>query len=312
MSAESPPEVVSALVIDDEFLSLGLDVDATLGPFKSPDIAAHPAALNLHDSLEAVMSTLRLPSLIAMMQVFEANEHAATMEDLTDRLTRRLLTDYSDFDNKRGDRIKNFPRDRLVVETGKAIARLTSRTLAVPARELRWQGLVMTWGAFEVFARDFTQTLLNREPSLAQQLIAVPESKKIFNVKNLDLTELIDYGFDLSKSLGTFLLERADFSKIETVRFVLLTLFPLDEALRVAVLDPALWLLNQRRHLIVHKRGVVDAKYLKNTGDSLGIGESLAIKPVGVVDAVKTVANTGLRVVEAANRYTSPQQAPPV
>lgn len=29
-----------------------------------------------------------------------------------------------------------------------------------------------------------------------------------------------------------------------------------------------MWLLSQRRHLIVHRRGIVDAQYLAKTGDS--------------------------------------------
>jgi len=42
-------------------------------------------------------------------------------------------------------------------------------------------------------------------------------------------------------------------------------------------LGEELWMLNQRRHLYVHKRGLVDQEYLSRTKDKVPLGHRLVV-----------------------------------
>ena len=46
-----------------------------------------------------------------------------------------------------------------------------------------------------------------------------------------------------------------------------------------ALSDRDLWLLFQRRHLIVHRRGIVDSAYIAATGEDLLVGTEMSITP---------------------------------
>ena len=58
--------------------------------------------------------------------------------------------------------------------------------------------------------------------------------------------------------------------------------FPQDSAVRDAIGSQELWMLAQRRHVIVHTRGVVAQRYLDNTGDKMTVGDELVLTPNSV------------------------------
>jgi hypothetical protein len=66
--------------------------------------------------------------------------------------------------------------------------------------------------------------------------------------------------------------------------------------------NPRLWLLQQRRHLIVHRRGVVDKQYLENTGEKIKVGEQLTPTPTEIEEYVRHVCDAALALVKAANK----------
>jgi hypothetical protein len=145
--------------------------------------------------------------------------------------------------------------------------------------ELLRQGAVLAWGAIEVLARDLFVAYVNSHPESVANLAAHPSTKARFNLKAVDFSELAAHQFDLSKSMGAFLLQATDFSELAVIKDTYSVLFPSDNSLRTALSDATLWMLYQRRHLIVHKRGVVDRQYCEKTGESLEIGSSLFVSP---------------------------------
>jgi hypothetical protein len=147
------------------------------------------------------------------------------------------------------------------------------------ARQLTRQGLVLTWSAVEVLARDAFVYLLDGRPAYANLLLSDASNKKHFSADRIEWQTLASYGYDLSSNLGTYLISKGDLKNVPAIKSVFGALFPNADDLRRALSDRCLWDLNQQRHLIVHKGGVVDQPYLAATGANLTLGDSLTVGP---------------------------------
>jgi hypothetical protein len=161
------------------------------------------------------------------------------------------------------------------------------------ARELMRQGVVLIWSAFEVLARDLFVDLLNGEPALLERLLSHPAAKKRFGVEKIDWQTLARFDYDLSSSIGSLLIERTDIDDIQTIREAYGALYPNASRLANALGSNDLWFLFQKRNLIVHRRGIVDAHYLAKTGDSAVLGDTMWVQPVEVERFLSTVTVAG-------------------
>lgn len=171
------------------------------------------------------------------------------------------------------------------------------------ARELMRQGVVLIWSAFEVLARDLFVDLLNDEPALLERLLAHPAAKKRFGVEKIDWQTLARFDYNLSSSIGSLLIERTDIDDIQTIREAYGALYPNASRLANALGSNDLWFLFQKRNLIVHRRGIVDAHYLAKTGDSAVLGDTMWLQPVEVenfLSAVTVAGTTLLATVQNA------------
>lgn len=61
--------------------------------------------------------------------------------------------------------------------------------------------------------------------------------------------------------------------------------------------DLELWELYNRRHLIVHRRGIVDAKFVKQTGSKLPIGSEVIVTPAELEDNFDTAVVTAMSII---------------
>ena len=101
------------------------------------------------------------------------------------------------------------------------------------------------------------------------------------------------HGFDLSDKVGTLLVSNQGFNDLPTIKSVYSVLFPSSGELTSCLNHPDLWLLYQRRHLFVHRRGVVDQAYIDNTSDTAPLGSTLEITPKKFEEHFKGVVETG-------------------
>lgn len=152
---------------------------------------------------------------------------------------------------------------------------LGSRIVSDAAGELLIQSLTSTWSTFEHFASRFVTEWINWHPNQAGAVLSAPELKAYFGKQTVGLDVIGEHGFDLSQSMGSVIFRDKRLDNLSVLRAILEELFH-SEAIRAA-LGSDLWMLNQRRHLFVHKRGLVDADYLKRTGDSVPVKTRLAI-----------------------------------
>jgi hypothetical protein len=156
---------------------------------------------------------------------------------------------------------------------------LHDQQLSVAATELLRQGVILTWGSFEVFVRDFFIIHVNSSPELGRELVESDKTKHLFQLKNVPFTVLAEYGFSVQSRLGELLAGQYDLDSIPSMKAVFSVLFPTSAALRTALDDRPLWVLAQRRNLIVHRRGLVDSQYLDATGEIQAAGSELSVLP---------------------------------
>ena len=169
--------------------------------------------------------------------------------------------------------------DAICFETAQFLLRLhKKKEVASVARELLLQGTFSTWSALEMLIGDGLIFLLNSDPKLVTKLLSDPNAKKKFEMPKLNADYLAERGFNLSNQMGSLLFEERDLSNLSAIRTACEAIFE-DVELRTMLNAESLWLLNQKRHLIAHRRGVVDDEYLKNTGAKLTVGDHLYVSP---------------------------------
>ena len=156
---------------------------------------------------------------------------------------------------------------------------LSAGELEVSARELINQGVILIWSAFEVLFRDIFEFELNLNPSKAVMLAQQTSTRKRFAIEKLSLDILSKYDFNLSNKIGTVLVSQQDFSDLPTIKSVSSVVWPSCARLTGCLDHADLWLLYQRRHLFVHRRGMIDQAYLDNTGEALTLGMILEVLP---------------------------------
>jgi len=164
--------------------------------------------------------------------------------------------------------------------------------------ELMRQSEAQTWGLLEVLANDLFIGLLNDRPELSEALLRDERTKKRFQLRDI-APSLSTYSYDLSRHMGDLLSESIKIDDVVTLRTVYEVLFPNSSALLDKLRHEELWKLYQRRNLILHRRGIVDELYLRNTGDDLPVGSELTISPERFENDLLFVVKIGLAMLSS-------------
>jgi hypothetical protein len=91
------------------------------------------------------------------------------------------------------------------------------------------------------------------------------------------------------------------------MKTVIRVLLPKADKLKQLLEQKDLWILNQRRHLIVHRRGTVDRDYIDRTGDALDVGAQLMISPSDLEHYLTLVVEIGVELLNETSRsYQNP------
>jgi hypothetical protein len=175
------------------------------------------------------------------------------------------------------------------------------------AAELLSESLVMEWGAFEVLVSDVVRYVLNNNPSLALRLVSTDPSKRHFK-SNLSLESIAYFDFQLKNVMGDLLFADQFLDNLYRMRDVISVLFPRALAVHAALASDDLHHIWQTRHLIVHRRGIVDEKFAKNTRSKVSIGERLPISPQDIESAMRLIADAGAKLLAAARTESERNQ----
>ncbi|MFK5979532.1 MAG: hypothetical protein QM488_11660 [Rhizobiaceae bacterium] len=190
---------------------------------------------------------------------------------------------------------RDFMRDQMLYELDR---RLDSHDVAIAAQELLIQTIISTWSVFESFARSFIITWLNEDPSRASLILTSQDLKNFLGKQVIDFQTIGDHSFDLSSSMGTIIFSGRRLDNLGVIRVTMKALF--GSATVQKALGDNLWALNQKRHLFVHKRGIVDTDYLSKTGASAALGERLSLESDDVLEYLKAVRDAIIAIGDAA------------
>jgi len=255
------------------------------------------------ENLNGVIRTLSIPFTYTYSQVHSLHWQRFL---IAERIRARSLPNENERESAARSNAKNKFEVFLAEENGLKVADEVFGRLAAlkeetnslaAARELTRQGVVLIWSAFEVLARDIFIDLLNQYPSLADRLLANAAGRKRFTVEKIDWQTLSSFGFNLSSNLGTLLAQRADLDDIQTIRDAFGALFPNAGKCNQSLANYRLWHLYQTRNLIVHRRGVVDQRYIENTGTTLPIDAHMWVTPAEIEDFFGAVVAAGVEIV---------------
>ncbi len=83
-------------------------------------------------------------------------------------------------------------------------------------------------------------------------------------------------------------------------------LFPAARDTKTILLKRGLWLLYQRRHLIVHRRGIVDERYRTESGEALPLGAELRVKPDELESSLKLAVQFGAELIRVSSGTPAP------
>lgn len=160
------------------------------------------------------------------------------------------------------------------------------------AKELRYQTTVAIWSSIEVLLKDQLIEIINSKPELARRLITDDVAKKRFELPKLTFDELEERSFDFKNCMGDLLIRQRDASDLLTLKAAVGAIW--GKGIFFSILEsPEIRLLNLQRHLIVHRRGIVDEKYLAQSGEQIKIGDGLVIPPSNIVNFYRAAAKVG-------------------
>lgn len=148
---------------------------------------------------------------------------------------------------------------------------------------LMFQACILIWSALENYCKDVFILMLNQRPQLYKKLLADSFLKDKFSISQGSWEKLLEeHGYDLNGKLGHIVASNKDFSSpklLQKVFFFILDDHPEASDALDYFKSESLWLLGQRRHLLVHRCGIVDDEYMDKTNDKLQkIGEQLSLK----------------------------------
>lgn len=172
---------------------------------------------------------------------------------------------------------------------------------------LMHQACLLTWGAFEVYCKDVFIAALNKRPDLYGVIAKNQKLKERFSIAQGAWPNILEKNaYDLTGKLGTIIGADRDFSSPQLLKDLFPVLFAElgapDEFLRVFE-SPELWLVGQRRHLIAHRCGIVDAEYVRKCNDSSQeIGRLLFLRGRDLAESLSVVARAASFLYGAARR----------
>lgn len=153
------------------------------------------------------------------------------------------------------------------------------------------------WTALENVARDSWETAVNESDSLG---------KAVFHAVDADTRQaritaeaLSKHDFDIRGKLGSLLLP-GGFSSVDGIKRAFEFISPKDAQLASTLGQPDLRSLEQRRHLVQHRCGIVDAKFQMSYPEMV-LGERLWLKDSDVESAMSLVADVGWELLKRAD-----------
>ena len=278
--------------IVDHAKTLRRNLDAAISVASIPFVMAHAGVVDRR--FQAILSAERIRQLqFVEPEAGLSEKHESAAHKIA---SERLHTELEAEDGRRRQ------SDQILNDLGN---HLDNAEFKAAAAELLRQTLVMVWGAFEVFASDTIISLLNRDPILAAKLLSGDVTKRHFPQRGVTIESLEAHGFDVGNSMGDVLFSERQIDSLPLIRDILTVIMPAQVEFHKLLASTELWTLWQRRHLIVHHRGIVDKSYITKTPDKFAIGTQIEFNSDDIDAAFVLVRDVSVGLIEAVARGSS-------
>jgi hypothetical protein len=169
------------------------------------------------------------------------------------------------------------------------------------------------WTAFECLAGDLWATSLNHATFLGHRVLNSTSSedteKSGLSKRHIDVGLAARHGFDLRRSLGTILKSKFDFSGFDGIEAAYKQAFGTCGDLEKYI--DTLKELEQVRHLIVHRGGVADGKFVKATKLKAKPDKMLSLKLSRVGSYMVSVTLSCVALLHVVDEWFAAQQQAP-
>jgi hypothetical protein len=206
-------------------------------------------------------------------------------------------------------RAKNQMVDFAAAILNKLLNDKTFDEVRFATRALFYASVSSSWGIFESVARDSWIAAVNSRPTLlAQEALAKNTRAGIddpLRNKQVSVSILARYGYDLLRKMGVLLAPKFDFTSISGIREAFAATSQKVPRIDKALANPKLGQLEVTRHLIVHRAGWIDEEYQRRTGVQGFLGKRLSLDGAKASELSNAAIEAGNALLMALDRWMS-------
>lgn len=179
--------------------------------------------------------------------------------------------------------------------------------------------LCTAWTSYEVLTADLWEELVNSSIKAAHNVCNTETGQEV-DSKKINLNELFKYKLDLSNHMGSLLKRRFDFTSTNGINLAFDACFgdrekgskqeraEKEKARKLAC--KALSDVEQMRHLILHKGGLVDHSFIEKTQANYEIGDRLKLTSYDLGKGIDEVFKKGLELIDRAEEWLNEDAKP--
>lgn len=156
------------------------------------------------------------------------------------------------------------------------------------SKELLSQGYLQAWSIFEVFLRDFIELYLNNNPEKCNSVLQNDALKRRNDLRKIPYDFIESNMFDIKNKIGTLIVNTYDCSDLIVIKEIIKSI-AYKEELNLALDGNELWKFFQTRHLLIHKKGIIDSNFLRKTNCTNKIGTAISITPKDFENAIEMI-----------------------
>jgi|SRR5947209_8670286 len=155
---------------------------------------------------------------------------------------------------------------------------------------LREGAVVFAVASLEAFLKDVISAEVRRRPSIVHLF---PDIEK-----SIDLRVINRYGGKLNVARGKEVARGLDAFRTNAVKSYFKTIYGIQNVFGTSTLERDINQLLQRRHLIVHRGGIIDHEFQRNTGSTQPLGDRIHLPHPTVLRYIEQVRKLGTLVSE--------------
>jgi hypothetical protein len=269
-------------------------------------------------NLDNVIRSLTLPKLLQMKATFARTQvamaigiavgksivllksNSGSLDDLPTNVNK-ILTDPSEWDADFWEQeILKDPKKYLTLSKNDWQHALTYPTVKNGYDQLLLQTVAGTWTAFETLSIDLWEQAVNDNPlTLAKRAVSSkPDDSEFGKAVNWD--KILSLDFEIKNRIGTLMKSKFKYSDPEKILKAYSSIG--DEKSFSFLASESLILLAQLRHIILHNKGIADARFKAETRSELEVGTLYPVNENLIYQFINEVISTGRQLLREVSR----------